>query len=84
VLGDADPTVWMVPLGGAVLGVLALLFVGSVNLTSMVGQTCSGSLAILRAGGRPAHRGGQRKADQVSTGGTNAGKPSMEVRFRCR
>jgi NCS1 family nucleobase:cation symporter-1 len=56
VLGDADPTVWMVPLGGAVLGVLALLFVGFANLTSMVGQTYSGSLAVLRAVGRPAHR----------------------------
>lgn len=56
VLGDADPTVWMVPLGGALLGVLALLFVGFANLTSMVGQTYSGSLAILRAGGRPARR----------------------------
>ncbi|MQA77476.1 MAG: hypothetical protein GEV10_03175 [Streptosporangiales bacterium] len=56
VLGNADPTVWMVPLGGAVLGVLALLFVGFANLTSMVGQTYSGSLAIRRAGGRPAHR----------------------------
>ncbi len=56
VLGNADPTVWMVPLGGAVLGVLALLFVGFANVTSMVGQTYSGSLAILRVGGRPAHR----------------------------
>jgi nucleobase:cation symporter-1, NCS1 family len=56
VLGDADPTVWMVPLGGAVLGVLALLFVGFANLTSMVGQTYAGSLAILRAAGRPARR----------------------------
>src|SRR5690606_6973024 len=56
VLGNADPTVWMVPLGGAVLGVLALLFVGFANLTSMVGQTYSGSLAILRAAGGPARR----------------------------
>jgi NCS1 family nucleobase:cation symporter-1 len=56
VLGDADPTVWMVPLGGAVLGVLALVFVGFANVTSMVGQTYSGSLAIRRAGGAPARR----------------------------
>lgn len=56
VLGDADPTVWMVPLGGAVLGVLALVFVGFANVTSMVGQTYSGSLAIRRAGGDPARR----------------------------
>lgn len=53
VLGDADPTVWMVPLGGAVLGVLALVFVAFANVTSMVGQTYSGSLAIRRAGGAP-------------------------------
>lgn len=56
VLGDADPTVWMVPLGGVVLGVLALAFVGFANLTSMVGQTYSGSLAVRRAGGAPARR----------------------------
>ena len=56
VLGDADPTVWMVPLGGAVLGVLALVFVAFANVTSMVGQTYSGSLAIRRAGGAPARR----------------------------
>ncbi len=56
VLGDADPTVWMVPLGGAVLGVIALVFVGFANVTSMVGQTYSGSLAIRRAGGEPTRR----------------------------
>ena len=49
VLGDSDPTTWMIPLGGAVLGVLALVFVGFANLTSMVAQTYSGSLAIRRA-----------------------------------
>ncbi len=51
-LGNADPTVWMVPLGGALLGVLALLFIASANITSMVGQTYSGNIAIRRAGGR--------------------------------
>lgn len=56
VLADADPTVWMVPLGGAVLGVVALVFVGFANVTSMVGQTYSGSLALRRAGGAPARR----------------------------
>lgn len=56
VLGDADPTVWMVPLGGVLLGVLALAFVGFANLTSMVAQTYSGSLAVRRAGGAPARR----------------------------
>jgi len=56
VLGDADPTVWMVPLGGAALGVVALVFVGFANVTSMVGQTYSGSLAIRRAGGAATRR----------------------------
>ncbi|MGY1813597.1 purine-cytosine permease family protein [Blastococcus sp. SYSU D00820] len=56
VLGDSDPTVWMIPLGGAALGVVALVFVGFANLTSMVGQTYSGSLAIRRAGGAPTRR----------------------------
>jgi nucleobase:cation symporter-1, NCS1 family len=55
-LGDADPTVWMIPLGGAAVGVIALAFVGFANLTSMVGQTYSGSLAIRRAGGAPVRR----------------------------
>jgi len=48
-LGDSDPTTWMIPLGGVVLGVLGLVFVGFANLTSMVAQTYSGSLAIRRA-----------------------------------
>lgn len=56
VLGDADPTVWMIPLGGTVLGVIALVFVGFANITSMVGQTYSGSLALRRAGGAPVRR----------------------------
>lgn len=50
-IGDADPTVWMVPLGGAFLGVLALVFVAAANVTSMVSQSYAGSLAIRRAGG---------------------------------
>ena len=56
VLGDADPTVGMIPLGGAVRGVVALVFVGCANVTSRVGQTYSGSLAIRRAGGDTARR----------------------------
>ncbi len=56
VLGDADPTVWMIPLGGAVLGAVALVFVGFANITSMVGQTYSGSMAIRRAGGAATRR----------------------------
>ena len=56
VLGEVDPTVWMVPLGGVVLGVLALLFIAFANLTSMVSQTYSGGLAIIRAGGSAVRR----------------------------
>ncbi|MBA0126576.1 cytosine permease [Haloechinothrix sp. YIM 98757] len=56
VLGDVDPTVWMVPLGGVVLGALALLFVAFANVTSMVAQTYSGSLALIRAGGSALRR----------------------------
>jgi NCS1 family nucleobase:cation symporter-1 len=55
-LGDSDPTVWMIPLGGVLLGVLALAFIGFANVTSMVSQSYSGSLAIRRAGGAPMRR----------------------------
>lgn len=55
-LGDADPTVWMIPLGGAGLGVAALLFIAAANITSMVSQTYSGGLAFRRAGGRAVSR----------------------------
>ncbi|MQA63245.1 MAG: hypothetical protein GEU86_17530 [Actinophytocola sp.] len=50
-IGDADPTAWMVPLGGVALGVLALLFVAFANVTSIVAQTYSGGLGLIRAGG---------------------------------
>lgn len=55
-LGDADPTVWMVPLGGVWLGVVALLFIAAANITSMVSQTYSGGLAIRQAGGAVTER----------------------------
>ncbi len=50
-LGSSDPTEWMVPLGGAVLGILALVFIAFANITSMVSQSYSGALAVLQAGG---------------------------------
>ncbi|WP_219417721.1 purine-cytosine permease family protein [Pseudonocardia nigra] len=56
VLGDVDPTVWMVPLGGVALGVLALLFIALANITSMVSQTYSGALGLIRAGGSAIRR----------------------------
>lgn len=55
-LGDSDPTAWMVPLGGAALGVLALLFVAFANVTSIVAQTYSGGLGLIRAGGHAVRR----------------------------
>lgn len=51
-LGDSDPTVWMVPLGGAWLGALALVFVAFANLTSLASIVYSTCLALRQAGGR--------------------------------
>lgn len=51
-LTDSDPTVWMIPLGGAWLGVLALLFVAFANLTSLASIVYSTCLALRQAGGR--------------------------------
>ncbi len=50
-LGDSDPTVWMIPLGGAWLGVLALVFVAFANLTSLASIVYSTCLAFRQAGG---------------------------------
>ena len=55
-LGSIDPTVWMVSLGGAALGVLTLVFVIFANITSMVSVTYTDSLALLRALGGLAKR----------------------------
>src|SRR5699024_1367279 len=46
-LGSDDPTVWMIPLGGAVLGIAALAFIAFANLTSMVAEAYSGISAIM-------------------------------------
>ena len=51
-LGSEDPTLWMVPLGGAVLGVIALGFVGLANISSIVGQGYSSMMALKGGGGR--------------------------------
>ncbi len=50
-LGDSDPTVWMVPLGGAWLGVAALVFIAFANLTSLASIVYSTCLAFRQAGG---------------------------------
>jgi NCS1 family nucleobase:cation symporter-1 len=55
-LGSVDPTVWMIPLGGSVFGVLALAFIVFANITSMVSQTYATCLALLRALGELAKR----------------------------
>ena len=55
-LGEADPTTWMVPLGGPVLGVLTLLFVGFANVTSMASIAYSTVLAVKQSSGRALSR----------------------------
>ncbi len=55
-LGSEDPTLWMVPLGGALLGVLALAFVGMANITSVVAQSYSALVAIKGGGGNALRR----------------------------
>lgn len=56
VLSSEDPTVWMVPLGGVVLGVIALVFVGFANVTSIVAQGYSSMVALKGGGGRGLRR----------------------------
>ncbi|MCH1883938.1 cytosine permease [Agrococcus sp. ARC_14] len=50
-LGDSDPTVWMVPFGGAVLGVAVLIFIAFANITSMSSIVYSTILAIRQSSG---------------------------------
>lgn len=50
-LGSDDPTVWMIPLGGAAFGVFALMFIALANVTSMVTQAFSGITAIISGSG---------------------------------
>ncbi|MET1153212.1 cytosine permease [Arthrobacter sp.] len=50
-LGDSDPTVWMVPLGGPLLGAFMLLFISFANITSMSSIVYSTVLAIRQASG---------------------------------
>lgn len=45
-LGSDDPTQWMIPLGGFVLGGLALAFVGFANITSIVAQGYAALVAV--------------------------------------
>jgi len=45
-IGSSDPTEWMIPLGGAVWGIIALLFVGFGNVTSITAIVYSTCLAL--------------------------------------
>jgi len=51
-IGDSDPTVWMVPLGGPVLGAAILVFIGFANITSMSSIVYSTVLALRQSSGR--------------------------------
>lgn len=55
-IGEADPTAWMVPLGGPILGVLTLLFVGFANVTSMASIAYSTVLAVKQSSGETLSR----------------------------
>lgn len=48
-LGSADPTHWMIPLGGLGLGVAALMFVAVANLTSLTSIAYCTCLALRHA-----------------------------------
>ncbi len=50
-LGDSDPTVWMIPLGGTALGILALVWIAFANITSIVSIIYSTCLALKQVGG---------------------------------
>lgn len=55
-LGDSDPTVWMIPLGGATLGVIALVWIAFANITSIVSIIYSTCLALKQVGGNKLSR----------------------------
>ncbi|MGO3148348.1 MAG: purine-cytosine permease family protein [Leucobacter sp.] len=50
-IGEADPTAWMVPIGGPILGALTLIFVGFANVTSMASIAYSTVLALKQSSG---------------------------------
>lgn len=45
-VGDSDPTAWMVPIGGPILGLIALIFIAFANVTSMTSLVYSTCLAL--------------------------------------
>ncbi|WP_193072265.1 MULTISPECIES: purine-cytosine permease family protein [unclassified Brevibacterium] len=55
-LGSDDPTQWMIPLGGFVLGGLALIFVGFANINSIVAQGYAALVAVRGGTGNVGRR----------------------------
>lgn len=51
-IGEWDPTVWMLSAGGAVLGVVALIFIAFANITSLASIVYSNTLALRQASGK--------------------------------
>ncbi|MET3288638.1 UNVERIFIED_CONTAM: NCS1 family nucleobase:cation symporter-1 [Brevibacillus sp. OAP136] len=51
VVGNADPTAWMVPIGGPIFGVIALLFIAIANITSTTAMAYSNTLALKQIKG---------------------------------
>ncbi|MEW6080287.1 MAG: cytosine permease [Bacillota bacterium] len=45
-IGTSDPTQWMIPLGGAIFGILALVFVAFANVTSIMSLAYATCLAM--------------------------------------
>ncbi len=45
-IGDSDPTAWMIPIGGPILGLIALVFIAFANVTSMTSLVYSTCLAL--------------------------------------
>lgn len=45
-VGSSDPTEWMVPIGGPLLGILALIFIAFANVTSITALVYPISLAL--------------------------------------
>ncbi|MFD6062942.1 cytosine permease [Rhodococcus wratislaviensis] len=47
-----DPTEWMIPLAGVVLGVLALIVIGFANVTAILSQGYASMVALKGGGGK--------------------------------
>ncbi|MHA7155706.1 purine-cytosine permease family protein [Arthrobacter sp. TMN-50] len=50
-LGDSDPTVWMIPFGGPLLGAFILVFICFANITSISSIVYSTVLALRQSSG---------------------------------